>query len=258
MNEIENRNKCIFMEDETDKKEKDEKNLLKQFEYFSNEMLLNLIKRNFPKYILLVKSEQKAIDFMKSRGINSFPILNKIIKERTEKLVEIAKQRSITIPDELYLVEISTDDIIARIQQFKQEEIHWIKKHSYFYDLTDSDYDTNDIMNLTTANCTTEQAIRKIESYYNFLINSYRICQESSQENLIDLVNKKKWNSKLWKPVGVKQVKIDDINLGQCSDEFVPYQAPDERYEVRGAMPSSKNKTLELNPPIRTKIDNKN
>lgn len=113
-------------------------------------------------------------------------------------------------------------------------------------------------MNLTTANCTTEQAIRKIESYYNFLINSYRICQESSQENLIDLVNKKKWNSKLWKPVGVKQVKIDDINLGQCSDEFVPYQAPDERYEVRGAMPSSKNKTLELNPPIRTKIDNKN
>ena len=92
MNEIENRNKCIYMEDETDKKEKDEKNLLKQFEYFSNEMLLNLIKRNFPKYILLVKSEQKAIDFMKSRGINSFPILNKIIKERTEKLVEIAKQ----------------------------------------------------------------------------------------------------------------------------------------------------------------------
>ena len=65
MNEIENRNKCIYMEDETDKKEKDEKNLLKQFEYFSNEMLLNLIKRNFPKYILLVKSEQKPIDFMK-------------------------------------------------------------------------------------------------------------------------------------------------------------------------------------------------
>lgn len=238
---------------ENDKRIKYEKNLLRQFELFSDDMLLSILKTSIAEYMLLVKSEQKAIDFMKLHGINNFPILNKITKEKTEKLIEVAKLRNITIPDEFFLVNISTDDVIARIQQFKYEEICWIEEHSYLYDLTDPDYDTNDIMNLITANCTSEEAIKKIDRYYNYLINSYRIYQETNQENLIDLGNGKKWIPDLWKPIGYKPFEIDDyIKPGQSTGGFIPYQAPDDRYEVRGIMPSSKNKTLILTPPKHT------
>lgn len=165
------------------KRRKYEKNLLKQFELISDDMLLNILKTSIAEYMLLVKSEQQAIDFMKNHGINNFPILNKITKEKAEKLIAVAKLRNITIPEEFFLVNISTDNVIDRIQQFKYEEIYWIEKHNYLYDLTDPDYDTNDIMNLSTANCTSEEAIEKIDKNYNCLINAYRTYQKLSQEN---------------------------------------------------------------------------
>jgi len=236
------------------KRGKYKKNLLRQFELVSDDMLLSILKTGIAEYMLLVKSEQQAIDFMKMHGINNFPILNKITKDKTEKLIEVAKLRNITIPDEFFLVNISTDDVIARMQQFKYEEMRWIEKHNYLYDLTDPDYDTNDIMNSITANCTSEEAIEKIDKDYNYLINSYRVYQESSQENLIDLGNGKKWNPDLWKPIGIKPVETDDyIKPRQSTGGFIPCQAPNDRYEVRGIMPSSKNKTLELTPPKNRK-----
>lgn len=232
------------------KRRKYEKNLLRQFEHFTDDMLLSILRTSITEYMLLVKSEQQAIDFMKLHGINSFPALNKITKEKTEKLIEVAKLRNVTVPDEFFLVNISTDDVIARIQQFKHEEISWIEKHNYLYDLTDPDYDTNDIMNLSTANCTSEQAIEKIERDYNYLINSYRTYQKSSQENLIDLGNGRKWDPELWKPIGFKLVKIDDyIKPGQSTGGFIPYQAPEDRYVVRGIMPAPESKKLILTPP---------
>jgi len=235
------------------KRRKYEKNLLRQFELVSDDMLLSILKTSIDEYMLLVKSEQQAIDFMKMHGINNFPILNKITKEKTEKLIEVAKSRNIIIPDEFFLVNISTDDVIARMQQFKYEEMRWIEKHNYLYDLTDPDYDTNDIMNSIATNCTSEEAIEKIDRYYNYLINSYRTYQESSQENLIELVNGKMWNPDLWKPIGCKPVEIDDyIKLGQRTGGFIPYQAHNDRYEVRGVMPFSKNKTLKLTLPKDT------
>ena len=60
--------------------------------------------------------------------------------------------------------------------------------------------------------------------------------------------NGKTWNPDLWKPIGYKPVDVKPI-FSQKHTGFVEYQAPEDRYEVRGIMPSSKNKTLELTPP---------
>ena len=59
----------------------------------------------------------------------------------------------------------------------------------------------------------------------------------------------KNLNPDLWKPVGFKPVEIRDYSEpGKSTGGFFPYQDPRTRYEVRGIMPSSKNKTLELMP----------
>ena len=63
--------------------------------------------------------------------------------------------------------------------------------------------------------------------------------------------NGKTWNPDLWKPIGYKPVDVEPI-FSQKHTGFVEYQAPEDRYEVRGIMPSSKNKTLELTPPKNT------
>lgn len=73
--------------------------------------------------------------------------------------------------------------------------------------------------------------------------------------------NEKKWNPKLWKPVGMKEVDLSTIpdpepkwesDVGEKhsflgiipgdsrkTNSFLDYQAPDDRYEVRGIMPKA-------------------
>lgn len=59
------------------------------------------------------------------------------------------------------------------------------------------------------------------------------------------LVKEKKFNPDFWKPVGFKQVEIKNYSgPGKSTGGFLPYQDPATYYEVRGIMPSSKNKTL--------------
>ena len=81
----------------------------------------------------------------------------------------------------------------------------------------------------------------------------YRIKEEKHQARLVDLGNGKVWNPDLWKPIGFKPVEIDQAKIMaenlRKTNSFLDYQAPEDRYEVRGIMPSSKNKTLELTPP---------
>ena len=56
------------------------------------------------------------------------------------------------------------------------------------------------------------------------------------------------WNKKekhfdpsLWKPIGYKPVDVKPV-LSSKHTGFVEYQPPEDRYEVRGIMPSSKNR----------------
>ena len=54
----------------------------------------------------------------------------------------------------------------------------------------------------------------------------------------------KKWNPDLWKPIGFKTVEIKDddeamFERSQKINSFLDYQAPEDRYEVRGIMPKA-------------------
>ena len=70
-------------------------------------------------------------------------------------------------------------------------------------------------------------------------------------------MSEKKWNPNLWKPLGIKPVEIEDdyIKPGECTGGFLPFQDSETYYEVRGIMPSSKNKTLIVeNKKVKRKV----
>lgn len=91
-------------------------------------------------------------------------------------------------------------------------------------------------------------------------LKSYNLTKQDNLEQVfstkeidfikkLDMVNSKEkiWNPDLWKPLGIKPVEVNSyVKSGNSTGGFLPYQNPDDRYEVRGIMPSSKNKTLEL------------
>lgn len=84
----------------------------------------------------------------------------------------------------------------------------------------------------------------------------YQIKQENHKKRLVDLGDRKVWDPDLWKPIGIKEVEINDDKIMaenlKKTNSFLDYQAPEDRYEVRGIMPSSKNKTLTYTPPKNT------
>lgn len=49
----------------------------------------------------------------------------------------------------------------------------------------------------------------------------------------------KKWDSSLWKPLGIKSVEVKDYIRPGEKKSFLDYQAPTDRYEVRGIMPKA-------------------
>lgn len=57
-------------------------------------------------------------------------------------------------------------------------------------------------------------------------------------------MKEKKWNPGLWKPLGVRPVNVPEYIKPGKLNSFLDYQAPNDRYEVRGIMPSSKNETI--------------
>lgn len=49
----------------------------------------------------------------------------------------------------------------------------------------------------------------------------------------------KKWNPSLWKPIGVKPIETKTYIKPGKQNSFLDYQAPADRYEVRGLMPKA-------------------
>ncbi len=93
---------------------------------------------------------------------------------------------------------------------------------------------------------------RKIELCSAIEQDSMNQLFSAKELSLIEQLNltqfkEKVWNPELWKPLGIKPIEdYKYANLGESTGGFLPFQNIDERYEVRGIMPSSKNKTLEL------------
>lgn len=53
------------------------------------------------------------------------------------------------------------------------------------------------------------------------------------------MASEKQFNPALWKPLGIKPVEVKDYSKPGELRTFLDYQAPEDRYEVRGIMPSS-------------------
>jgi len=85
----------------------------------------------------------------------------------------------------------------------------------------------------------------------------YQVKQVKQQERLVDLGDGKVWNQDLWKPIGVKPVEINETKImfesSQKINSFLDYQVPEDRYVVRGVMPSPENKILKYTPPKTNK-----
>ena len=63
-----------------------------------------------------------------------------------------------------------------------------------------------------------------------------RLCKKG-----LNILSEKKLNPDLWKPVGFEQVELppDCAKYPPKKNSFLDYQAPEDRYEVRGIMPKA-------------------
>ena len=173
------------------KNKKREKSLLNKFKEYTDEMILVALKVKIPENEILIKSEIVAIELLAQYGITVYPTsLNQLKKQKTERLIEVAKLRNIVIPSVFYSVKISSKDVIARIEEFKYDAISWVEEHNYLYDLIDP-YDEIS----PTDNYSSEEAMEKIYNTYNEIINSYKLSSD------------KMWNQDLHNSLGIKSVK---------------------------------------------------
>lgn len=131
-----------------------------------------MLKSILPEYERLLKSEQIAIQILASYSIFVSPALNRIQKQRIEKLLEVAKLRKLIIPEEWFLVDISIDDVILRIEEFRLEEISWIEEHNYLFDLID--YDVDSKSDSLSSNQSSEEAIADVYKKYDRIIEEQK------------------------------------------------------------------------------------
>lgn len=154
------------------------KSLLFKYKDFTDEMIMNLLLIEIPKYKILIKSEMMAIKMLSEYNIVACRTeLNKLKIQRIETLIEVARLRNIVIPFESYQPNITLGDVIQRIEEFKQEEISWITKHNYLFDLYDPNmkYKTNTSLDIVSS----DEEISNVHNKYNsishklVLVNKY-------------------------------------------------------------------------------------
>jgi len=158
------------------------KNVLRKYSMFSNEELLTMIEDSLPKYIKLVKSEQIAIDILKSHnrpvwsGHENFKFCH-------SQMMMCADLRGISVPNHLYDVNITINDIIERIEEFEYRELKTIDEYNYKYEgyvgngIFTSDelvgpYDGAEIMQMEVHASYTKIIDNVIETYSNELADS--------------------------------------------------------------------------------------
>lgn len=147
------------------KRRKIEKNILNKFKDIDNETLLLLLKEEISQYSILKKSENKAIEILNKYNIKPNTNLHKNTK-RYQTLLQVANLRNLKVPKEWYNIEITDNDIILRINEFKNTEITWIKEHNY---LLDAFYEEN-LPNNEYSILNSEEKISQIAALYEDII----------------------------------------------------------------------------------------
>ncbi len=121
-------------------------------------------------------------------------------------------------------------------------EIGGISLYSYIivHNGIDSDKNSNEECRVITG----QRTAKPDGSYYwnpavfkkpKFVVTQPRKCVQQKGESFME----KKWNPTLWKPLGIHPVEEKDCIKPGKQESFLDYQAPTDRYEVRGIMPKA-------------------
>lgn len=109
-------------------------NILREFCYLSIDELRLEIHDAIEKFVVLTKSEEEATRILEKYGKQAYFDFNDWKKTRYYKLMEVAKLKNLVIPNECYDVDITDDDVIKRIIEYRNDEIKLIDEYSYIYD----------------------------------------------------------------------------------------------------------------------------
>lgn len=80
----------------------------------------------------------------------------------------------------------------------------------------------------------------ELKLQFSSMVSSKKSNGEESSLKQTGIKKEKQFNPSLWKPIGFKPVDVKPV-YSQKHTGFVEYQAPEDRYEVRGVMPPAKN-----------------
>lgn len=153
---------------------KRKKNLINKFKDIDNETLLDFLKTEINRYVILEKSEHIAKEILLKHGVNTFCSINEEQKNRYNHLIELATLRNLNIPSSWYDAEITNIDIIKRIDEFKYEEIRWIDTHNYLFDLSyeENIYPSNEIIEMFPEDniLESDRKISEVISQYETII----------------------------------------------------------------------------------------
>lgn len=110
------------------------KNILKQFQDFTDDEILCSLQKAMSEYIKLTQSKKCAREILAKYNVISYYSSNETIEKRYFRLLECARLRGLSVPSEWYNVEITDEDIISRLLEFAHNERMWIDKHNYLFD----------------------------------------------------------------------------------------------------------------------------
>lgn len=127
------------------KQGKRRKRLLKKFSNIDDETLKLHIKQTIKEYTIFINSSKIAIDILKKYGLNNIFILDNEVKNEFSLMLEVANLRNITIPNEWYDISINTNEVIKRINEFKEDKINWLYEHNYLFDCYYEEENESDI-----------------------------------------------------------------------------------------------------------------
>ena len=111
-----------------------EESILREFKHLSEADLMIEIRNIIVNYVILTKSEEEASKILEKYDKKTCFDFNNWRKEKYYKLMLCAKLMNLFIPNEWYDVDITNDDIIERIIEFRNDEIKWVNENSYIYD----------------------------------------------------------------------------------------------------------------------------
>lgn len=164
-------------------KRKFAKNILRLYKDYSDEEIYNMILESLPKYMKLIKSRKIASEILKSYNLILYSdSANKRFEMKHIKLMICADLRKIVIPETLFDVEPTIDDVTKRLTENKLESVRLIDEYCYKWDGYCGGGEWN-IEKIIHSDEYDGSHIRKLEvcNFYNRIINDVKKSYETKK-----------------------------------------------------------------------------